>query len=96
MSQRDEYLNKLKAQLDLWSAEVTKWEAKTNVTQADMRIEYEKQLEAFRQQRDQALEHMHKVQAEAGDAWVDLTRGADDAWAKMKEAFEKASRHFNK
>ncbi len=35
-------------------------------------------------QRD---EHLHKVQAETGDAWVDLARGADDAWAKMKEAF---------
>lgn len=96
MSQRDEYLSKLKAQLDQWNAEVTQWEAKAKGAQADVRIEYDKQLETFRRQRDQALEHMRKVQAATGDAWIDLVRGADDAWAKMKEAFEKANSHFRK
>lgn len=96
MSQRDEYLRKLKAQLDQWNAEVTKWEAKTKGAQADVRIEYEKQLETFRHQRDQALEQMRKVQAATGDAWIGLVRGADDAWAKMKVAFEKANSHFRK
>lgn len=94
MSKRDQYVEKLKAQLDEWNAEVTKWEAKTRSAQADMRVEYEKQLETFRQQRDKALEQMHKVQAATGDAWIDLVRGADDAWAKMREAFEKAQSHF--
>lgn len=96
MNKRDQYLEKLKAQLDEWNAEVAKWEAKTRSAQAGMRIEYEKQLEAFRRQRDHGLEQMRKVQAETGDAWVDLVRGADDAWAKMREAFEKAQSHFHK
>lgn len=96
MNKRDQYLEKLKAQLDEWNAEVAKWEAKTRNAQADMRIEYEKQLETFRRQRDQALEQMHKVQAATGDAWIDLVRGADEAWAKMREAFEKANSHFHK
>ena len=96
MSQRDEYLNKLKAQLDQWNAEVSKWEARAKGAQADVRIEYDKQLETYRHHRDQALEHMRKVQAATGDAWIDLVRGADDAWAKMKEAFEKANSHFRK
>ncbi len=96
MSQRDEYLSKLKAQLDQWNAEVTKWEAKAKGAQADVRIEYEKQLDTFRHQRNQALEQMHKVQAATGDAWTDLVRGADEAWAKMREAFEKANSHFHK
>lgn len=96
MSHRDEYLNKLKAQLDQWNAEVSKWEAKAKGAQADVRTEYDKQLETYRHQRDQALEHMRKVQAATGDAWMDLVRGADDAWAKMKEVFEKANSHFRK
>ena len=96
MSKRDEYVEKLKAQLDEWNAEVRRWEAKAKGTRADVRIEYEKQLEAFRRQRDQAMEQMRKVQAAAGDAWLDLVRGADDAWAKAREAFEKARSHFDK
>jgi len=50
----------------------------------------------LRRQRDQALEHMKRVQAASGEAWVDLVRGADEAWAKMREALEKARTHFNK
>jgi len=96
MNKREQYIEKLKAQLDEWNAEVAKWEAKTRSAQAGMRIEYEKQLESFRRQRDHGLEQMRMVQAETGDAWIDLVRGADDAWAKMREAFEKAQSHFHK
>jgi len=96
MSKRDEYVDKLKSQLDEWNAQVAKWEAKTKEAQAGARGEYEKRLQAFRHQRDQALEQMRRVQGAAGDAWIDLARGADDAWAKMREAFEKARSHFQK
>jgi multidrug resistance efflux pump len=96
MSKRDEYVEKLKGQLDQWNTEVAKWEAKAQKAQADVRGEYEKHLKELRRQRDQALEQMKKVQAATGDAWVDLVRGADEAWAKMREALEKARSHFNK
>jgi len=36
------------------------------------------------------------VQSATRDAWKDLSRGADDAWAKMRESFEKARSHFQK
>ena len=96
MSKRDEYVGKLKAQLDQWNTEVAKWEAKAQKAQAGARDEYEKQLKEVRRQRDQALEQMKRVQAATGEAWVDLVRGADDAWAKMREALEKARSHFSK
>jgi len=96
MSKRDEYVGKLKAQLDQWNTEVAKWEAKAQKAQAGARAEYEKQPKEVRRQRDQALEQMKRVQAATGDAWIDLVRGADDAWAKMREALEKARSHFNK
>jgi multidrug resistance efflux pump len=73
------YVEKLKAQLDECNAEVREWEAKAKGTQADVRIEYKKQLEAFRRQRDQAVEQMRQIQAAAGDAWLDLVPGADEA-----------------
>jgi len=96
MAKRDEYVNKLKTQLDEWNAQVAKWEAKAKEAQTGARTGYEKQLEAFRHQRDQALEQMRRVQGAAGDAWIELAHGADDAWAKMREAFEKARTHFQK
>jgi chromosome segregation ATPase len=96
MSKRDEYVEKLKGQLDQWNTEVAKWEAKAQNAQAGARAEYDKHLNELRRRRDQALEQMKRLQAATGDAWVDLVRGADEAWAKMREALEKSRSHFNK
>jgi lipid II:glycine glycyltransferase (peptidoglycan interpeptide bridge formation enzyme) len=96
MVNREEYVAKLKAQLDQWNAEVSKWEAKSKEAQAGMGADADKQLEAYRQQRDQAMEQLRKVQNASGDAWKELMRGAEDAWSKVREAFARASSHFNK
>jgi len=92
----EEYVEKLKAQLDEWNAEVAKWESKTKGAQADARAQYEEQLSAFRRQRDAALAQMRKIQDASGEAWMDLVRGADESWSKMQQAFEKARSHFQK
>jgi hypothetical protein len=96
MNSRDQYVETLKTQLDQWNAEVAKWGAKTSEAQAGMRAEYEKQLDEFRRQRDKAIEQMRQVQSASGDAWQDFMRGADEAWARTREAFEKAHSHFRK
>ena len=96
MNKRDEYVEKMKSQLDTWNAELAKWEAKAREAQQEMRAEHEKQLAALYRLRDQSTEQIRQVQSAAGDAWQDLTRGADEAWAKMREAFEKAHSHFRK
>jgi hypothetical protein len=96
MMKRDEYVDKLKKQLDDWNAEAARWETKAKAAQANMRAEYEKQLAVFRRQRDQALEQMRKIQASSGEAWQEMVRGTDDAWARMREAVEKARSQFQK
>jgi len=40
MNKREQYIEKLKAQLDEWNAEVAKWEAKTRSAQAVDRKEH--------------------------------------------------------
>ena len=94
MQKRDEYVEKMKAQLDQWNGEIAKWEAKAGEAQAEARAEFDKRLEAVRQQREQALAQLRQMQGAAGDAWLDMMKGTDEAWARMREAFEKASSHF--
>ena len=96
MENRDDYVQKLKKQLDDWNAEVSKWDAKAKGAQADMRDATEKQLEEFRRQRDQAMEQMRQVQNASADAWTQYIRGTDEAWAKTREAYEKAYSQFPK
>jgi len=93
---REEYVEKMKTQLDQWNAEVTKWEAKAKASQADMKAQYEEQLEALRSRRDEAMYTLHQLQVASGVAWMDMMKGADAAWKAMAEAFGKARSHFEK
>ena len=93
---RDEYVNKLKTQLDEWNAQAAAWEEKAKAAQAGMKAEYQKQLAAFNSRRDEALYQMKLVQNASAEAWQEMMRGADAAWKNMQEAFAKARSQFEK
>ena len=93
---RDEYVQKLRSQIDQWNAETTKWEAKAKAAQVGMQAEYAKQLGQYRARRDEALAELRRVQSASADAWRDMMRGADSALKSVQEAFDKARRQFDK
>jgi hypothetical protein len=96
MITRDEYVEKTKAQLDVWNAELAKWQDKAKTAHEDMKPQIDRQIELVKQHRENALYQMKLFQAAAGDAWEEMAKGADEAWASMREAFDKASSHFTK
>lgn len=96
MMNREEYVQKLKTQLDEWNAEAKKWESKAGEAQSHMKAEYEKQLAAVNARRDEALKQMKLMQNASADAWQDMMRGTEEAWKNMGEAFTKARSHFEK
>jgi lipid II:glycine glycyltransferase (peptidoglycan interpeptide bridge formation enzyme) len=93
---RDEYVQKLKTQLDGWNAEAAKWEARTKAAQDEVKTEYQRQLALFHQRRDEGMKKMREIQAAGSDAWMEMTRGADDAWKRMQDAFNQARSKFGK
>lgn len=93
---RDEYVAKLKSQLDNWNAEAARWEAKAKEAQAGMQAEYQHQLAQFRTRRDTALNEVRRLQNASADAWKDMMQGAEAAFKSMHAAFEKARSEFQK
>jgi predicted nucleic acid-binding Zn-ribbon protein len=96
MKSRDEYVSKLKTQLDRWNADVGKWEAQAGAAKADMKKHYEKQLAILRAQQESARYNLRLVEDASATAWTDLSTGADEAWAKMRAAIAEARSHFEK
>ena len=96
MKNRDEYVAKLKSQLDQWNAEATKWETKVKDAQAGMKAEYQRQLEQYHKRRDEALARLREVQSASVDAWSEMMRGADAAFKGVQETFERARSKFDK
>jgi flagellar hook-basal body complex protein FliE len=93
---REEYVAKLKSQIDNWNAEAAKWEAKAKEAQVGMQAEYERQLAQFRTRRDTAMNEVQRLQNASADAWKDMMQGADAALKSMQAAFEKARSEFQK
>jgi hypothetical protein len=94
MKNRDEYVENLKTQLDNWNAAAAQWELNARDLQAEARAQFDRSLKSMRDQREQAMYQMNLLQAASGDAWKDLVRGTDEAWARMREACDKAGSHF--
>jgi lipid II:glycine glycyltransferase (peptidoglycan interpeptide bridge formation enzyme) len=96
MMNRDEYVQKLKTQIENWNAEAARWEEKARKAQAGMKAEYERQLENFRKKSDEAMVELRRLQSASGDAWVEMMRGMEASAKSMQEAFERARRSFDK
>ncbi len=94
MSTRDAYLQKLKAQLDDWNADITKLEAKAGLAAADAKIKYEQSLDSLRAERDQASNKLEQIQESSEDAWEEFQGGAEDLWERTKAAFAAAKAEF--
>jgi hypothetical protein len=96
MINRDEYIQKLKSQIDQWNAEAAHWQDKAQKAQAGAKAEYERQLENFRRKSEEAMSELRRLQNASAEAFTELMRGADRAMQGMKEAFERARRNFDK
>ena len=96
MTNRDEYVQKLKTQIDAWNTEAGRWEERMRKAQAGMKAEYERQLQNFRHKSDEAKAELRRLQAASADAWTEMMRGAEASMKGMQEAFERARRSFDK
>ena len=96
MISRDEYVNKLKTQIDHWNAEMAKWQAQAQNASKDYAERYAKQIEQFRAKRDEAMSELRRLQHASVDAWGDMMKGAESALKSWQEAFEKARRSFDR
>lgn len=94
MSVKDEYVAKLKSQLDEWSADIDVLEARARKVDAELRVKCDEQLVLLRAKRDEARIKLKEIQDSAGDAWQELRKGGDEAWASIKHALAEARKKF--
>jgi lipid II:glycine glycyltransferase (peptidoglycan interpeptide bridge formation enzyme) len=92
MINREEYVQKLKHQIEQWNAQMAQWEA----TSRDAKDRYMKQLEQFREKRDAAMAELRRLQSASMDAWADMMKGTEGAFKSMQEAFESARKKFER
>ena len=90
MMTREIYMEKLKARLNLWNAELGRIDAKAHAAQADVRIELERIADELHRKRDEASRHVRKLERAREDAWDELKGGTESAFVALGKAFERA------
>jgi uncharacterized coiled-coil DUF342 family protein len=91
---RDAYVQKLKAKVDEWNAEVDKLAAKADQAKADTKIEYQKQIEELRAKQRQVEGRIEEIRQAGAGAWEELKTGTESAWKALGAAVKSATSRF--
>jgi predicted RNase H-like nuclease (RuvC/YqgF family) len=93
---RDAYVQKLKAQLDEWNADINKLEAKADQAEVRAKIEYHKRIADLRARRKEVEDNIGELQQAGEGAWEDLKQGLENSWEILKASFTKAKSEFER
>lgn len=96
MSLKDTYVEKLKAQLDDWSADIDVLEAKAHETNTEWKAKYQDKVEELKYQRALAQAKLTEVQDAAEDAWEEIKKGGESVWETIRQTFAEAKSKFDK
>lgn len=94
MSDRDAYVQKMKAKLDEWNAEIDRLAAKASQAQADARLKYNEEIDNLKKQREEADRRMRELQSSSEEAWNSVREGMEAAWDRMNNALKDAVSRF--
>ena len=94
MGKREDYIDKLAAQLKLWSAEIEVLKAKAAKETVEVKIAIHKEVEILNKKMQDAQKKLQEIGAKTGDAWESLAEGANKAWKDLREAMHQAGEKF--
>jgi len=96
MKSREEYIDKLAAQLKEWSGKIDELEAKARTARAEAKAGYEHQIKQLTDKRDTAAKRLQELRDASGEAWEALKVGAEAAWTDLRKSVAEAKEKFNK
>lgn len=91
---KQDFQKKLEAQLKEWDAKLDELKTKALEAKAEIRADYEKQLEILAGKRAAAQAKMQELRLRTEDAWEDLKSGTEKAWDEMRKALDQIASRF--
>jgi predicted nucleic acid-binding Zn-ribbon protein len=94
LSSRDQYVEKMKAQLDEWNAGIAALEEKGSEITEDAKVKYQEQLAALRAQRAEGEKKLEEMQAATESTWEQVKLESDNVWEAFKDSYQAFVAHF--
>jgi septal ring factor EnvC (AmiA/AmiB activator) len=96
MSKKDAYVEKAKAQLDTWNAEIEELQTRARKADPDAKIKYEKQIDELRGKQKELGHRLAEIEKASDHAWEDLKQGLENSWEILKKSLTKAKTEFER
>lgn len=93
---REAYIQKLKAKIDEWNADIDKLLAKAKQAKAEKEVEYRELIETLRAKRSELESKLEQVQQASESTWQDLKKGFETSWEALKEGYAAAKARFER
>lgn len=96
MINRDEYVERMKKQIDEWNTKLAQWQAEVQKAQVHVKTQYEAQIKVLEKQRDETVKRLNETREASQAAWQEVSKGAESAWKALHASYEKAWSEFHK
>ena len=94
MTMREDYVRKMEAKLEQWNAEIDTLIVKAALAEAELKTEYNEQIEALRNKQIEARVKLAALRDASDEAWKDMRAGVEMAWDSVGEAINSALSRF--
>lgn len=94
MSKKDEYVARMKQQLDDWSAEIDDLEAKAHAAKDQVKEKYQEQLGLLRAKREEGEIKLQEMRAATDSSWEKAKGEAENVWDALKAGLDAFKAHF--
>ncbi len=88
LEHRKAYESNFDAQLAQWKADLDVLKAKGKRAEVDVRVGYDKAIDALEQKHDEAGQHLHDLKHATDEAWESVKDGAEKARLDIKSLFQ--------
>lgn len=94
MGTKEQYQQKLQAQLDVWKADIERLKAKATEASAEAKIEMHKQADVLEAKLEEGKAKLAEFADASHDALESLKDSAESVWTSIKSSFNDAKDKF--
>jgi hypothetical protein len=84
MDKRNEYVERLSAQMVDWDNEMYRLKDKVISAAPEARAEYQAAIEVLQHKLDEAASKLQGISTASDDEWEDLKAGTDQVWGEVR------------
>jgi hypothetical protein len=96
MGKRHEYLTLMEKQLNEWKAKTEPFKVEAGQWEAQVKAQYQKNLEVLHAKRKEAWEDFAKLKNASDDAWEQFKANMDKAWEDLQSSTERLTTRSRK